>query len=463
MKNALLPLIFSFAVPALAASSVDWSQPAVGCVEDVVPQAATRPCPDLSSLEDPRPSDQFPSTMSADEIAFWQSVPGQMRYCRSKEILRRDRENPGSVSPVQVQIAWMQASGGDNRDQKIAAVYAASRANQIPAQILTGALYQESLFAELGVAEDGGNYSCGVGQINIQEWCRWAVKQSPAKKKELGWPQEISCSLVPASVVAPYYAIAKSRLNGVPEYRLNKAYFGKIDFAKVASKFPAASPEVQKLRHQAATSFLMQCSNPANGIAAKANELASLYRQFVPAGLKRRDLYPAGQKYGRVCREKGYEKALPLGTGWLLTVGMYNAGPRIVDIIGHYNGWDAQSMQRPETWNGFTPAKMIESFYWGGKYSPKTDRMHFKTRQGGEASIVWFKACVLQRHVARVVQHVTLPGRGPLAASLEAKCSKSRWDSKTGKLISSAVPEDRRMSSGTSVPSTAETAKPGRR
>jgi len=50
---------------------------------------------------------------------------------------------------------------------KVKAVYDASDLYGVPAHVLTGAIYQESLFSPLGISDDGGNFSCGMEQINL--------------------------------------------------------------------------------------------------------------------------------------------------------------------------------------------------------------------------------------------------------------------------------------------------------
>lgn len=434
---------------AQAADPIDWSQPPVGCVEDIVPTKAARPCPDLSGLENPSKADDYPN-LPEDELAYWRAHRGEMRFCRSKENLRRVTVDPNSVTPALLEISWMQISAAENRDQKIAAVYEASRVNKIPVQVLAGALYQESIFAELGVAEDGGNFSCGVGQINIQEWCRWAEGRSAALKAKLGWPAGAQCEQLPPALVAPFYEIAKTRLKDRPEYRMATADFENIPFEKVSNSFGPGERSLQKLRYAAARSFLQNCSNPTYGIAAKANELARLYREHIPAGLKMRDQYRPGEKFNRVCREEGYAKSYPLAVGWLLAVGAYNSGPRVVDALAYYNNWSQAQVQDPRTWIGMTPKKMIEGLYNAGKYDVRSDRTSFRNLQGGMSTLPWFKQCVLQRHVARVVQHSTLGGVEPIVSSLEGanKCAKPVLDRKTDEILRTSVPLERQRSAG---------------
>lgn len=438
---------FVFALSAAPSAPVDWAQPPVACVEDAVPGAPDRACLDLTGVANPQRD--WPESLPAAERAYWQARKRPLQYCRGKEVLRREAAAPGTFSAGAIEVAWMQVEGVRGRDGKIDAIYAASRAHSMPAHVLTGALYQESMFVDLGIAEDGGNYSCGAGQVNTQEWCRWANGLPAARKKEMNWPAAVECSVLPPAIVKPFYDVAKTRLNGLPEYRLNKAHFADIPFERVVGGFPAGDASTQKARYQAARSFIDHCSDAANGIPAKANELATLYRLYVPAGMKRRETYPAGEEWNGRCGQKGFTGQYPLHAGWILAVGSYNAGPRAVDALAFYNRWDRAAVSDPRTFAGFTLPKMVEGLYWSGKYSKDTDRIHFRTLGGSESSWVWFKLCVLQRHVARVVQHVTAAGAPVLADTLEGSegCQKSIFDS-SGTLIRSGVPARRQASSG---------------
>jgi hypothetical protein len=195
------------------------------------------------------------------------------------------------------------------------------------------------------------------------------------------------------------------------------------------------------------------CQEPQNGIAAKADALASLYERYIPRGLKEREQYGKKEKYKRRCATASYDRTYPLHSGWLLAVGAYNAGPRVVDALAHYNEWTPSDVDSGKTFKDFTPANMIESLYWSGKYNQDTDRIDFTTLGGSPMSWLWFKECVVQRHIARVIQHVTLPGVPNFVDSLEGnyKCAKSTFDP-DGKLIKSGVPPFRQASSGTKTP-----------
>lgn len=433
---------------------VDWAQPPVACVEEIVPAKPRGPCLDLTRVENPQKD--WPSNISGNERESWTRQRRALQYCRFAEIQRREALQPGSMSPAAVQIAWMQMKALQKRDEKIKAVYEASRKHKIPAQILAGALFQESLFSELGIAQDGSNYSCGVGQVNISEWCRWAETLTAEQKAALGWPSKgVSCSLLPADLLRPFHKIAQARLRGLPEYKMDKVHFAGIKFEQVVQGFPKGTAAEQKLRFEAAAAFINSCQVPAYGISAKANELAHIYRIFIPRGMKEREVYETGERFRRKCQERGFDQQYPLHTGWLLAVGSYNAGPRAVDKMAFYNGWTREDMKHSETFEDFTPRELVHSLYWSGAYNEDGDEIVSELLNGNSNRWGWFKSCVLQRHISRVVSHTVLGGVSAPIDSLEGKfkCAKSKKDPHTGRVIESNVPPHRKLSDGQKRPS----------
>lgn len=450
MKNGLaLVSVFTLLLPETGHSeNIDWSQPPVACVEEVVPAVPDIPCLQLQNVSDPLKD--FPNDLPEQELLYWQSHKTALQYCRAKEILRRETLKPGSFSAVTVELSWMRSIAVQSSNDKVDAIYEASRVQRIPAAVLTGALFQESLYADLGITEDGGNYSCGLGQINTQEWCNWTNSLTPDERVSMGLSDEkLMCSLVPSTLVEPFYNIALTRLKGLPEYRLENSHFQNIKFESVVSQFPTASLETQQTRYRFVTSFLNNCSKPKLAIAAKANELRRLFDQHVPAGLQLSDTYNAGQKFEKTCRQPDTTGLYPLHDGFLLAVASYNAGPRAVDLLAHYRDWTANDLEDVKTFENLTPPDLVDAFYWSGKYNASRDAVGYTTLGGYLTYANWYRFCVLQRHIARVVQHVTLPSAGKIIDSLEGAnpCSPSKYDS-DGNVVKSGVPTSRQMSSG---------------
>ena len=427
-------------VVGLASASTDWSQPPVGCIEEVIYSEPNYACLDLSSVANPL--SDFPAGMSASDIAMWKTDRAKgLTVCRAHEILRRDQEKPGTQKAGEVELAWMRVLSLKDTAGKIDEIDDASERTGMPSQILFGALTQESLMADLGLAQDGGNFSCGIGQLNIQEWCRFAQAASPGLQRQMGWPRgqtgEICSDPVLMPVLAkPFYEIGLKNLGAAPSYRLLPEHLKNIKFEDVVAEFPDASSEIQHLRFSAVQSFLANCSDYRYGIPAKAHELERIFHTSVPEALQGVQTYSKGESFHRACRGKAAD-VYPLHTGWLLADAIYNAGPGIVTSLEYYLDLDAVSTNSPQTWLNFRPTDLISALYWAGKYNSQTGFLESFDFDGHLQNRTWYKSCVVQRHIARVIQHVTLPGY-LIADTLEGSdgCSKS------------TVPAARQVSSG---------------
>jgi hypothetical protein len=449
---ALFLLVLSFPAQSQVQTApvLDWSQPPVACLEEIVVQKPSRTCLNLSQVEDPLKEDL--SSFPQEEKDFWLNPANSrsLRYCRSVEVLKREDANPGSFTPGAVQVAWMRVSAVHKSDEKLLAISRSSEKFKVPQHILVGALLQESVLADLGIADDGGNFSCGVGQINLVEWCGWANKQSDQIKDEISWPRAgLVCRDLSKELVRPFYEIALTRLNGKPLYRMDSAYFQRISFKDVEAGFPQADTAKKQMWYSVTKAFINNCSKPLLGIEAKAHELSELFRLYVPQGLKDREKYAPGKGLNRTCKNKDTTGYFPHHTGWLMAVAAYNAGPAPAGIFSHYNRWTREQMQTTRVFNGFSPLALVESFYWGGKYDSVTDKINYTTSSGRSLNMGWFKQCIMQRHIARVIQHGTQSGVTPWASSLEGPggCAKSKVNPVTGEVITT-VPEARQVSSG---------------
>ncbi len=412
MKITFSLLVFiSFSVQA------QWDNPAVLCPEEILPQNIA--CLDLTHVKNP--SIDFPDGMSADEKFEWTHKHfSDLNLCRAQELLNRETKRPGSFTPLQAELSWMTVDGGKDVPLKLQSILNASKKYQIPPQILIGALTQESLLASLGVAPDGGNYSCGIAQLNIQEWCGGISLVSGADRERLGWPQlgEMGCGDLSPSLLAPFYEIALSRLGTRPDYKMTSTDFAGITIDQIQGKWPAASTEIQTTRFMAVTSFLKNCQDISLSIPFKAQTLKSLFNLYVPNALKFQQTYTTRETFNRSCKDPYPTKFYPLHTGWLLAVAAYNAGPRQTQLLEHY--FQIQHNNFPE----LSPLDLIEALHWGGKVKESNRRVIFVGQNGTLNSQAWYKSCVVQRHVARVIQHVTEPGKS-IARSLEqAACSQ---------------------------------------
>jgi hypothetical protein len=412
------------AMPAMSATS--WDNPAVLCPEEILPSGLA--CPDFSRVENPYTD--YPDAMTKEEITDWKNnKAADLKGCKNSEVIRREQIKAGSFSAATLEQAWMVVDGGKQVKEKLDAIQAASLKYGIPPQVLIGAMKQESLMSSLGVSPDGGNYSCGMSQLNIQEWCQSMNRLPDEEKAALGWPS-ISCdeTILPTDIVKPFYDIAIKNAGNRPSYQLSSEDFRGITAKDVTASFSNSS--IQDKRFQAVTSFVNNCQNIALSISFKAQTLKSLFDNFVPKSLKEAELYTAGKTFPRVCKNAYTTKAYPLHTGWLLAVAMYNAGPLQAKLLGHY--YQVKNNNFP----AINPLGLIEALHWGGKWKKGTDTVVFKDQDGNKLAQRWFKSCIVQRHVARVIQHVTLPAES-IAKSLDQEGCKM-----TG------VPEYRQVSSG---------------
>lgn len=408
---SLIPLLVSFSVLA------GWENPAIQCPEKVLPEGHA--CPDFSQIRNIW--DEFPAGMRDEEISEWKlNRAPDLKLCRYQEMMRREAERAGTFTPIQIQIGWMVTKGGTNPQAKLKSVISASQKFGIPPHILLGAITQESLLASLGISPDGGNYSCGIAQLNISEWCAGMQAMSAEEKIALKWPA-VSCSSISSAQVAPFYSIAVKKLGQRPEYQIDASDFSGITAIDV--KLPQKTFE-------AVSSFIRNCQNDDLSIRFKAANLKSLFVNFIPAEMKTREQYSPGAARPSSCKINNSTSYFPLHTGWLLAVAAYNAGPRVASLVEHY--YQARNTPLPL----ITPKDLVEALHWGGKVKAGTSQVVFTGQNGKTMTQSWYKSCVVQRHVARVVQHVTLPGQTVLKSLEQVPCANGD------------VPEYRKNSSG---------------
>jgi hypothetical protein len=430
-----MTVVLSIFLTSSSFADTNWAQPPAACIEDLVPKFI--PCLDLSSV--PNPTSDFPTELSESERKYWTvDHRADLNLCRAREVQRREAAAPGTLSPSAIAWAWMWTKSVEGQDEKLAAIYAASTQTEMPPQILFGALRQESLLSDLGITPDGGNYSCGIGQINILEWCRSVSKFSEEERIRIGWSQNIPCteSALPSDIVRPFYEQALRKLGDRPDYELAPIHFEGITYASVVGSFPAGEPRLQRMRFSAIGSFVRHCSEAGLGIRAKALELRALFDSAVPTGLRNAELYKDGETFQTRCREPYPSRAYPFHTGWLLADAIYNAGTRQVAVLQHYFRMTRTTHESGTAWRSLTPIHLIEALHWGGKWNAQTGKIEYQNVYGTNYAQGWFKSCVVQRHIARVVQYSVLPGF-EIVRSLETEgCSQTK------------IPEYRKKSSG---------------
>ncbi len=415
MKKKLLIYIFLF--NSLIANA-DWKNPLVVCPEEVLPKGLS--CPDFSKVQNVY--SDFPDSMSSQQILDWRyNKSADLRFCRNQEVLKREKIAPGSFSPATIELAWMTVNAAEKVKEKLDAIHSASLNYGIPPQILIGAMKQESLLSSLGISPDGGNYSCGMAQLNIQEWCRSMNMLSETERNALNWPLGISCGddFIPTNIVKPFYDLAITKIGSKPIYQMNADDYKSIKYSDIYPNKDDQLSSKSMLIFQATKSFIDHCQNIKLSVSVKAQTLKSLFDNYVPTPLKQAEQYPMGSTFSRACNDVYSSIFYPLHTGWLLAVAMYNAGPLEPKLIDHY--FKIKNNNYPS----LNPIDLIEALHWGGEWKPGTSLVEFIDQDGVPHTQKWYKSCIVQRHIARVVQHVTIPGE-IIAKSLEqAPCSPS--------------------------------------
>lgn len=405
-----------------------WDNPAILCPEEILAKGLK--CLDLTKVQNVELD--FPTGMSNDEINTWKTKNiADLVACRNREILRREKITPGTYTPGKVELAWMIANGAENTKEKLAAIQEATLKYSVPPQILIGAMTQESKLSSLGLTPDGGNYSCGIAQLNIHEWCEGMNQLSKEERKKLLWP-EINCDTdgVKPILPEPFYNIAMKKLGAnKKDYELTAEHFKGIKLNDIYPKIIMNSSSQKKL-FEATSSFVNNCQNTRLSILIKASTLKGLFENYIPKKMKAAEVYAAGRTFPRACVNPYKPSVYPLHTGWLLAVAMYNAGPSQARLIRHY-------YQMPDTdFPALNPQTLIEALHWGGKYKEGTDHIAYNKQNGTEVLQRWFKSCVVQRHVARVVQNVTIPGQVIVKSAEQNGCTQT------------GVPDYRQKSSG---------------
>ncbi|MBS1960656.1 MAG: hypothetical protein JST04_00460 [Bdellovibrionales bacterium] len=340
-------------------------------------------------------------------------------------------------------VADLAPATAEDRTAKVEEIEASAARVGMPPQLLFGALMQEAGFANLGISADGGNFSCGIGQINVREWCNWANALSPAEKQAIEWPAaEQACdeATLPTEIVRSFYDIARARAPKLSGETRGSRYYGDIAFATVAKKVEAVlapiatggttpitpieiTPAVVRARYSAASSFTRYCGDVRKNIQAKATALRRLFDTEIPEPLRRRDTYPAGRSFARKCG-KVSPAVYPLHTGWLMAIAMYNAGKHFLPRVASYYSITKETIGTDAGWADFTPLRLIEGLYGGGRFNPETKELNYFDLDGSPIEASWWKACIVQQHVARVIGYATLPGKS-IARSLEpAGCKK---------------------------------------
>ncbi|MBC7753599.1 MAG: hypothetical protein H7Z71_05125 [Moraxellaceae bacterium] len=357
-----------------------------------------------------------------------------------KDILEVFKKNNGVLNDDDEGFEgdWLLLNGARDAKSKINAVYEAAAQNHMPPQVLVGALLQESSMVDMGISEDFGNWSCGIGQINLIEWCNWAKNETPEMKKKINWPfaqieafekenpgrDVCAGDFLRAAHVKPFYdnGIQKLRSDGQQHkaFMLQKHHLGdgsgvtyenasreldwitrhqkscarrhRFDDECLKAKLNRNEGRAQYVRYLLAQNFAANCADHRVGIKAKAYTLRQLFDQL-PQDIRLSQKYNAStdQQFQRSCLQPIQTDVVPLHVGWLLSDAVYNAGQEIIPGIYKYKSMHHLS------WEQMTPRQLANAVDYTLRKKMYSKQL---TEIGREEA---------HYHIRNVIGNVTLP------------------------------------------------------
>jgi hypothetical protein len=161
----------------------------------------------------------------------------------------------------------------------------------------------------------------------------WPVKAMSLWKKSHPGKNFCTSTYLSLNLMQGWYKRAVAKLNGLPEYRLEKKHFQGFAASEIMKEFPAADGETQSARYNALKAFINNCNNVDFAIRGKARTLANLFEAYVSKRSKESQMYKSGETYERNCAYTWKSPYHPAHPGWLLAIGIYNTGPRAVEMI----------------------------------------------------------------------------------------------------------------------------------
>ena len=406
-KNLLFITFILHPLCSFAQILSDLKNPPVACVEEAVPS--------------------FPNDYLVSEpFGFHPEI---------QEVLDRTRGNLYIGFP-HLEDDWRLLNSASHAKSKIETIYQTANRYDMPAQILTGALLQESSMADFGINEDFGNWSCGIGQLNILEWCDWAIHQDPSTQDEIQWPRKEAnrvirenpgldvCSgyFLRASFAKPFYTIGMKRLraDGIqrPDFLLSNETFmnpKRIENYQVwdginieslkkthctrKNRYNSECLKISKTdneTHAASLRFLItqnfteHCADYHYGIPAKGHTLRAIF-DTLPKEIKESQHYEENESYSRNCYQNQKSKVYPLQLGWLLADIVYNAGDEILPGIMNYQ------KKNHLDWNTMEPNQLVQAVH-------ETLKIKKYNRH-----LTPIGRCEARFHIQNVIKNVTLP------------------------------------------------------
>jgi hypothetical protein len=98
--------------------------------------------------------------------------------------------NPLSLkSGDEFEDSYINVKAPEDISDKISTIYESANYYEMPVSVLLGSLAQESSFADDSLGRDGGNYACGIAQLNVVEWCLWGRSLNEEQASALQFPK----------------------------------------------------------------------------------------------------------------------------------------------------------------------------------------------------------------------------------------------------------------------------------
>ncbi len=345
-------------------------------------------------------------------------------FASAKEVIATSK----NISSDDYLNAWMYLRAAKAADEKVNAIYEAADKYDMPPIVLTGAMMQESNLDSLPLTEDFGNWACGMGQINVNDWCYWASSLNADDKRRIDWSQSSndrfqeknpSIDLCSSDFVVPdhaqaFHSVLMSRLHaaspGAKEFMMDASYAvtpARIQFSEVKREFSLITKKHQKendddsladtsdenaaqqLRFEITRNFVENCLDSKNAAQALAYNLRQTF-DALPAELKEAQRYKDGQAKKSGCQRTPSSSAYPLHVGWLLADAVYNAGDEILPGVFTYQ------RRHHIDWEEFSPQDLVHAIDYA------------LTLKNSGLSPIGAREAV--HHIRGVVRAVTLPG-----------------------------------------------------
>jgi hypothetical protein len=406
--------------------------------------AAARSAPsdytDLSALpatcvEETAPSFPSDNLASGDSYALHEQI---------KTMMERTNGNFDNENAEHFLDDWGLFLSASDAKAKVEDIYAAANAQNMPPQVLTGALMQESSMGNLGISRDFNNWSCGIGQLNVNEWCDWANQADPATQAQIGWPTAEIAAVVAANHVKgkddldvcsgnflraqhvkPFYdagmkkmcdghmnrpesMLVRDEMNAaipsfedaaadmdfttkMPVSKLNCKHRNRYNDECLTIKPTKNEAAAANLRYLIAKSFSTSCTDHTFGIPAKAYNLRLIHDELKPY-ITQAQQYPEGSTYARKCMQTPTSRAYPLSVSWLLADAVYNAGEEIIPGVEKY--WTDHHMTPEQV----SPRDLVNAIDY--TLNERKYKKHLEL----------IGICEARFHIRNVVRNMTLPG-----------------------------------------------------